>query len=78
MFTLYSFLLTFTLIGFKLASLPADSEHPFGHERIEYISGMIVSILILLIGGYFIYDIFFDKKLVNLFKKLLFYSKISI
>lgn len=39
-----------TLIGFKLASLPADSEHPFGHERIEYISGMIVSILILLIG----------------------------
>lgn len=39
-----------TLIGFKLASLPADSEHPFGHQRIEYISGMIVSILILLIG----------------------------
>lgn len=39
-----------TLIGFKLASLPADSEHPFGHERIEYIAGMVVSILILLIG----------------------------
>lgn len=39
-----------TLFGFKLASLPADSEHPFGHQRIEYISGMLVSILVLVIG----------------------------
>lgn len=39
-----------TLIGFKLASLPADSDHPFGHQRIEYISGLIVSFIILLIG----------------------------
>ena len=39
-----------TLIGFKLASLPADSDHPFGHQRIEYITGLIVSIVILVIG----------------------------
>lgn len=39
-----------TLFGFKLAAKPADKEHPFGHGRIEYISGLIVSIIILLIG----------------------------
>lgn len=40
-----------TLIGFKLSSRPADSEHPFGHERIEYISALIVSFIVLFIGG---------------------------
>lgn len=39
-----------TLIGFKLAEKPADSEHPFGHGRIEYISGIFVSVLILVMG----------------------------
>lgn len=39
-----------TLIGFKLSTMPADEEHPFGHERIEYITGLIVSILIIIIG----------------------------
>lgn len=39
-----------TLIGFKLSSMPADSDHPFGHQRIEYISGLIVSLIILVIG----------------------------
>lgn len=39
-----------TLIGFKLASKPADKEHPFGHARFEYISGLIVSFLIMLLG----------------------------
>lgn len=39
-----------TMIGFKLASNKADSEHPFGHGRIEYISGVIVSFLILLMA----------------------------
>lgn len=43
-----------TLIGFKLASKPADEEHPFGHGRIEYISAMIVSFLILLVGFEFV------------------------
>ena len=39
-----------TMIGFKLSSAPADEKHPFGHERIEYISAMIVSIIIIIIG----------------------------
>lgn len=39
-----------TLIGFKLSSKPADDDHPFGHARIEYISALIVSFLILLLG----------------------------
>lgn len=40
-----------TLIGFKLSNKPADSDHPFGHGRFEYISAFIVSVLILFVGG---------------------------
>lgn len=36
-----------TLIGFSLAAKPADKEHPYGHERIEYIAALIVSMLII-------------------------------
>lgn len=39
-----------TMIGFKMAGKPADSDHPFGHGRIEYISAFIVAMLILLVG----------------------------
>lgn len=39
-----------TLFGFKLAEKPADSKHPYGHGRIEYIAGLIVSFLVLLMG----------------------------
>lgn len=39
-----------TLIGFKLAGQKPDPDHPFGHGRIEYVSGFIVSLLILLMG----------------------------
>ena len=39
-----------TMIGFKMAGKPADSDHPFGHGRIEYMSAFIVAILILLVG----------------------------
>ncbi|MCM1259570.1 MAG: cation diffusion facilitator family transporter [Prevotella sp.] len=39
-----------TLIGFKLSSAPADDDHPYGHERIEYITGMMISFIILIIG----------------------------
>lgn len=35
------------LFGFKLANKPADNEHPYGHERIEYIAGMIISFVII-------------------------------
>ena len=40
-----------TLIGFKLAGRPADSEHPYGHARYEYLAGLTVAALILVIGG---------------------------
>lgn len=39
-----------TLVGFKLAGKPADAEHPFGHARMEYLSGLIVSFSILFVG----------------------------
>ncbi|MCD7824361.1 MAG: cation diffusion facilitator family transporter [Clostridiaceae bacterium] len=39
-----------TLAGFRLAGRKPDKEHPFGHGRIEYVSGFAVSILILLMG----------------------------
>ncbi len=39
-----------TLVGFKMAGKPADDEHPFGHGRIEYITGFIISIVIILMG----------------------------
>ena len=39
-----------TLAGFRMASKPADKEHPFGHARFEYIAGLSVAILIMVIG----------------------------
>ena len=39
-----------TLVGFKMAGQKADSRHPFGHGRIEYIAGFLVSVLILAMG----------------------------
>lgn len=39
-----------SLFGFKLSGKPADEEHPYGHARFEYLSGLMVSILICVIG----------------------------
>lgn len=39
-----------TLLGFKLAAQKPDKDHPFGHGRLEYISGLVVSMVILLMG----------------------------
>ena len=39
-----------TLLGFKLAAQEPDQDHPFGHGRLEYISGLVVSMVILLMG----------------------------
>lgn len=39
-----------TLLGFKLAAQKPDRDHPFGHGRMEYISGLVVSMVILLMG----------------------------
>ena len=39
-----------TLIGFKLAEKPADKDHPYGHARYEYLSGLAVAAMIIVIG----------------------------
>ena len=39
-----------TLIGFRMADKPADENHPYGHARAEYLSGLVVAALILVIG----------------------------
>ena len=36
-----------TLIGFKLSKKPADASHPFGHQRIEYIAGLVVAVFVV-------------------------------
>ncbi|MGX7162876.1 cation diffusion facilitator family transporter [Enterococcus massiliensis] len=43
-----------TLFGFQVAAKPADSEHPYGHERFEYISGFVISIIITVVGFQFL------------------------
>ena len=40
-----------TLAGFRMASKKPDPDHPFGHGRIEYISGLIVALIIILMGA---------------------------
>lgn len=42
-----------TLIGAHIAGKPADKEHPYGHQRFEYISGLIISMVILFVGAQF-------------------------
>ena len=39
-----------TLVGFKLSGQKPDTDHPFGHGRMEYISGLLVSVAILIMG----------------------------
>ena len=39
-----------SLVGFRLGSKPADDEHPYGHARYEYLAGLAVSVMILVIG----------------------------
>ena len=39
-----------TLIGFRLAGKPADDDHPYGHARYEYLSGLAVAAMIIVIG----------------------------
>ena len=43
-----------TIVGFKLASIPPDKEHPFGHGRLEYISALIVAFMVMLVGIQFV------------------------
>lgn len=39
-----------SLLGFKLAGRPADPEHPYGHGRYEYLAGLSVAVIVMLIG----------------------------
>ena len=39
-----------SLLGFKLADKPADEDHPYGHGRFEYLSGLMVAVMIMVIG----------------------------
>ena len=39
-----------TLVGFKLAEKPADDDHPYGHARFEYLSGLAIAAMIIVIG----------------------------
>ena len=63
-----------TLFGFKYSSKPADKQHPFGHARMEYVSGLIVSFIIMFIG----FELFTTsfKKIFN--ESLLVYDNIII
>ena len=44
------------IVGIRLADEPADRTHPFGHGRVEYLTSFIVSGLIILLGGYSLYE----------------------
>ena len=52
-----------TIIGFKMANKPADAEHPFGHGRIEYLSALVVSFMVMLVGFQFVKTSF--SKILN-------------
>ena len=47
-----------SLVGFKLGARPADSQHPYGHARYEYLAGLAVSVMILVIGVELLKEIF--------------------
>ena len=50
-----------SFIGVKIASKPADKEHPFGHGRMEYIAALVVAFLVLQVGFTFFKDAVGDK-----------------
>lgn len=47
---------TVTLAGFKLAGKKPDKKHPFGHARMEYIAGLIVSVIVIVMGAELIFS----------------------
>lgn len=47
-----------SIIGVKIAGMPADKKHPFGHGRIEYLTALIVSFLVMQVGFTFLKDSF--------------------
>ncbi|MHC5267769.1 cation diffusion facilitator family transporter [Enterococcus sp. LJL98] len=51
------------LFGFKIAAKPADKDHPYGHQRFEYVTGLAVAVLISFVGFQFLKSSFF--KILN-------------
>ena len=45
-----------TVVGFKLSARPADKDHPFGHGRVEYVAGVVVSVIVIVVGFNFLRD----------------------
>ena len=45
-----------TIAGFQLSSRPPDAEHPFGHGRTEYVAGLVVALLVVVLGITFLKD----------------------
>lgn len=45
-----------SIIGFHISKKPADKNHPFGHERVEYVTGLIISLIIVFAGGSLLYS----------------------
>ncbi|MBY0753876.1 cation diffusion facilitator family transporter [Clostridium sardiniense] len=43
-----------TIAGFKMANMPADEKHPFGHGRMEYLSALVVAFMVMLVGFQFV------------------------
>ena len=43
-----------TMVGFKLSSAPPDKEHPYGHGRIEYLTALMIAVMVMLVGFQFI------------------------
>jgi len=41
---------TVAIIGFKISKKPGDKDHPFGHERVQYISSLIIALVIIVFG----------------------------
>ena len=43
-----------TLVGYKIASRPADKSHPYGHARFEYVAALVIAVVMLMIGALFL------------------------
>lgn len=70
-----------TLIGFKLSGKPQDEKHPFGHARIEYLTGLVISILIILVGinlGKASFDRLFTDEKLSISPMILIFLIVSI
>ncbi len=61
-------------IGFKISSKPADEDHPYGHQRVEYITSFIISVIVLIVGFQLL--ISSVNKIIN--KDVVVYSNITL